>query len=110
MYHLDLLRLYSSNESLKEKGCLEKLHKYAKWMQSASIPQNARLSIDDNVNIGKSPSMNNIIEKEWDKSVCNLPDFIPFEYKSATYESSADEFFRSLRININFSNMSFILF
>ena len=78
MYHLDLLRLYSSNESLKEKGCLEKLHKYAKWMQSASIPQNARLSIDDNVNIGKSPSMNNIIEKEWDKSVCNLPDFIPF--------------------------------
>ena len=80
MYHLDLLRLYSSNESLKEKGCLEKLHKYAKWMQSASIPQNTRLSIDDNVNIGKSPSMNNIIEKEWDKSVCNLPDFIPFEY------------------------------
>jgi|TARA_B000000565_G_scaffold62565_1_gene41551 hypothetical protein len=85
MYHLDLLRLYSSNESLKEKGCLEKLHKYAKWMQSASIPQNARLSIDDNVNIGKSPSMNNIIEKEWDKSVCNLPDFIPFEYKTSSY-------------------------
>lgn len=86
MYHPDLLRLYSSNDSLKQKASLENLHKYSKWIQSASIPQNVRLSIDDSVNIiGKSPSMNNFIEKEWDKSVCNLPDFIPFEYKTSSY-------------------------
>ena len=47
------LRLLYREFIYNDRKVLRKKYKYAKWMQSASIPQNARLSIDDNVNIDR---------------------------------------------------------